>query len=274
MVLTALATAAWSRRRYRHRQRLRLDQQAMQLRQQANQRPQGVHFPAGDASRLQVYTVATTPGPGLDQLRASCHRADLGLTVLGLGNQWEGYGNKWLWTLAYLKSQDLPPDALMVFVDGYDVINTARPEELIAKFRQFNACVVFSAEVNCYPDEALAAQYPPSPTRFRYLNSGAAMGHVGDFIRIIERVGFGVTDDDQRRFTRYFLDHPGEITLDHQSQLFASLFRLGMEDFEWDAAQQRFILVETGTQPCFLHGNGTSAPLLQAMAQRLSLELQ
>lgn len=39
----------------------------------------------------------------------------------------------------------------MVFADAYDVLATGSPMELLAKYRAFNARVVFGGEKGCWP---------------------------------------------------------------------------------------------------------------------------
>ena len=233
-----------------------------------SQRLNTVYLPSPE-QKLHVYTVATRHGPELDALRASCHRKGLGLHVLGINNLWQGFGNKYLWTAEYLDLQRLPDDDVMVFVDAYDVLALADEREILEKFRASGARIIFTAEKTCYPDPELAERFPPSPTPFRFLNSGGAIGHVSDIRAMIGAVGFQTTDDDQRAITRYFLDHPGTVVLDTQCAFFLPLFAVDDAELAVDPGEGRVLLHATGQRPCFLHGNGPAVAFLRELGRRL-----
>jgi hypothetical protein len=264
LVVTAVCTHAWARRKYRKRYQ-------KQYQRADTQRLNAVFRPAPNPDALHLFTVATRPDPALDRLAQSCHRQGIGLHVLGLGNLWQGFGNKWLWTLEYLRLQQLPADAIVAFVDAYDVLCLADAAEIVKRFRHRGARIILSAETGCYPDPEMADRYPAASTRFRFLNSGGLIAYAGDLMRVIEAISFQTTDDDQRNFTRYFLAHPDEIELDTRCEFFVSLFGLSENDFQLDREAGRVTLRETGTQPCFLHGNGTSVSLLWTLGQQLGL---
>lgn len=55
---------------------------------------------------------------------------------------------------------------------SYDVILAGSPAELLRKFVQSGSRLLFSAEGFCWPEWALAEQYPEVGTGKRFLNSG------------------------------------------------------------------------------------------------------
>ncbi len=263
VVIAVALTYALTRHRYKTRYRDKYQKADLQ-------RMNAVYQPPPQ-QRLHVYTVATQRTPGLDALAASCHRKGLGLHVLGLGNLWQGFGNKYLWTAEYLDLQRLPDDDVMVFVDAYDVLALADEREILAKYDAAGARVVYTAEKVCYPDAALAERYPASPTAYHFLNSGGAFGRVADMRAMIASIGFATTDDDQRAITRYFLEHPGAIALDTRCAFFLPLFAVTEPELELDASEGRVRLLETGERPCFLHGNGPSVAYLNELGRRLGV---
>lgn len=263
-IMIAVPLTYWiTRHRYKTRYRDRYQKADLQ-------RLNAVYQPPPDR-KLHVYTVATRPDPALDALIDSCHRKGLGLHVLGINNLWQGFGNKYLWTAEYLDLQRLSGDDVMVFVDAYDVLALADEREILEKFRESAARIIFTAEKTCYPDPSLAVRYPRSPTSFKYLNSGGAIGYVSDVRAMIEMIGFQTTDDDQRAITRFFLDHPGRIALDTQCTFFLPLFAVGDAELDLDLNEGRVVLRETGRRPCFLHGNGPSVTYLHDLGQRLGV---
>ena len=216
-----------------------------------------------------LYTVATYRDTRLNNLVASCHIHGLGVHVLGLGNNWQGFGNKWLWTAEYIREQQLPPEAIVAFVDAYDVLCLADPEELVAKFERFGSRVIFSAERGCHPDSNRADLFPSAPTSFRFLNSGGAIGYAADLVEVIDAARFDVAADDQQTFIDYFLANPGKLTLDHNAEIFLSLFDVAADELAVESEHGRIFVKETRSRPCFLHGNGPSVSLLDKLRSEL-----
>ena len=89
--------------------------------------------------------------------------------VLGLNHPYRGH--VWRQRLALDVVKKL--SGLVLMADGYDTVPVRHPAKLIKGFREFNAPLVVSAELGCYPDVRLAPFYPPCKTPYRYLNSGA-----------------------------------------------------------------------------------------------------
>ena len=148
---------------------------------------EGVGVGEGEGEgELFVVTVATSERIELLDLAESVKRVGLGeLKVLGLGQRWEGLGSKMTWLREFV--QHLPPHAIVVFVDAYDVLATPNCQtkgdqtspqgvrmpldldladgdgggdgdgdrrDLRRRFESFNAPIVFSGEKNCAPDVA------------------------------------------------------------------------------------------------------------------------
>jgi procollagen-lysine,2-oxoglutarate 5-dioxygenase len=236
-----------------------------------SQRLNSVYYPPAANEKLHVYTVATYPDPALDQLIASCQECGFGIHVLGLSNKWQGFGNKWLWTAEYIRLQKLPDDAIVVFLDAYDVLAVAKPTEIINKFLDFKARVVFSAERGCHPDAEVSHKFPETSSSFKYLNSGGAIGYAGDLLKVIDEIDFATTDDDQRGFINYFLNNPGRIVLDYECAIFLSLFGVDEGELLVDASAGRVRLLGVDTPPCFVHGNGPSISLLNNLQKQLKV---
>lgn len=189
--------------------------------------------------------------------------------------------------------EDLPQDQLVLFTDGYDACFLSGPTEIETKFRAMGQRVVFAAETNCWPwFPGLADRFPPSPTSYRYLNSGGIMGRAADLIDAIDRVQT-VPDPEhapwsnQARWISLFLDRPGDIGLDHECDIFYATAppagdktrwptrtRAFADPEYWRVEQQRVLarvsaeearlrVRETGALPCHLHFNGRVYQLLQ-----------
>jgi glycosyltransferase involved in cell wall biosynthesis len=210
--------------------------------------------------------------------------------------------------LAYLET--LPDDDVVMFVDGYDTVLLAGPDEIVDKFRAVGSPLVVSAELNCHPEEpGLAGRFPKSPTPYRYLNTGSFIGSVGYLRRLLLRVREQTISlrfrwSNQYRWIKLFLDDPTTMTLDVNCSLFYSAATLKTERAtdKWKTQREYFrfkhgifehpefqdeelarilsklslsggrpVCTVTGTKPCVLHFNGPGSILMRTKMQELSI---
>ena len=99
-------------------------------------------------------TVASEENSLLSRFRRSVQVNGLTLEVVGLGETWKqtGYAKVTLLGKALEKYKD-DVDKIILFCDAHDVLIDGPAEQLLAKFRRFNARIVFAAETNCWPPE-------------------------------------------------------------------------------------------------------------------------
>ncbi|MEO8948270.1 MAG: glycosyltransferase domain-containing protein [Mucilaginibacter sp.] len=64
--------------------------------------------------------------------------------------------------------QDISDDEIIFFTDATDTVFVTNEEEICEKFMQFNSPLVFSAEINCWPDRKLEENNPALPAHFKY----------------------------------------------------------------------------------------------------------
>jgi len=150
--------------------------------------------------------------------------------------------------------------------------------------KQGRGRILFGAEVNCAPDAGARLVYPPSPTRFRFLNSGTYIGRVRDVRRMLTAVRDDVDRhhvahgadawrfDDQRWFSRFFLSHPRNATLDVGAGIFQTLHDLQTVDFEIEGQDDSVALYspETRARPSLIHGNGNGIWTFHALSALLA----
>jgi hypothetical protein len=240
-----------------------------------------------------VVTVATQPedpwGRGhLKVLEDSCRRCGLELTVLGLGKKWTGPAMKLLLLADFLAGAD--DDAVYLFADAYDVVLLPNGGDLARRFRAFESPIVFSAESGCWPFAELAPSYPPAPvvklrprgrgsslrpppplrTPFRFLNSGSYIGYAGAILRLIQEVSPQGTESDQGLFTRYYLEHRGDLALDYRATLFQTLNGVAPDDLVFEEGEPWTLRNRwLGSKPCLLHGNGPGRTSFLSVLSRL-----
>jgi hypothetical protein len=141
-----------------------------------------------DDKQLLVITVATDGAEhfGYQTLARSLQYFAYNFVTLGLDKEWAGGsdfpstggGMKLHLMRDYLEKID--KGQMILFVDGYDTVIQLGPNELLERFKQFEADIVFGAELACWPSDELCTQYSKyyltDTSKFKFLNSGTYMG--------------------------------------------------------------------------------------------------
>lgn len=125
----------------------------------------------------------------------------------------------------------------------------------------------------------LAKAYPPvsEANSSPYLNSGAFIGYAPEIYSILSAEEIKDDDDDQRYYTKIFLDIDKRkklsIQLDTQSRLFQNL-NGAREDVklnvDLDSNEGKLQNINFMTEPSIIHGNGPSKVELNAFANYLA----
>jgi hypothetical protein len=150
--------------------------------------------------------------------------------------------NKWF------EKEAPPDDEIIVFVDGYDVVQKRTDVDNFEKeFEKFEADLVFSAETNCWPNKWMAHLFPNSPTKYRWPNSGTFVGRAWAIKKMLNFGQYRVNFDDQGYVHDFYLrgGHVCKMALDHHQVLFQT--GTGVEWGEVD-----------DTSAWFVHFNGKS----------------
>ncbi|TDG49724.1 hypothetical protein AWZ03_003962 [Drosophila navojoa] len=234
--------------------------------------------------KIKVFTVATEPTDGYRRYIRSAQVYDIEVQTLGLGEEWQGGDMKGLgggYKINLLRKavQELKDaeDTIILFTDSYDVVFTAPLTEILEKFKESGAKVLFSAEKYCWPDKSLADSYPAvGPKESRYLNSGAFIGYAPQVVELLKEE-IEDTGDDQLYYTKIFLDEAKRaklnIKLDTQSRLFQSLNGAQNDvklEVDLDSNQGVLQNIDFLTTPAIIHGNGPSKINLNAYSNYLA----
>lgn len=138
---------------------------------------------------------------------------------------------------------------VVIFTDAYDVFWTQSPAEVVGRFLEMKAEVVFAAEKWLWPDSSL--RFPPSATPYRYLNSGCFVGRVGEIKRILDSE-IQDSDDDQLFLHKQFLSGRFSIALDYEQYIFQT-------NSEAVLIEESYLYnSDTKCFGCVYHGNGGS----------------
>ncbi|GIY64250.1 multifunctional procollagen lysine hydroxylase and glycosyltransferase LH3 [Caerostris extrusa] len=233
--------------------------------------------------KLLVLAVATEETDGFKRFMRSARVYGINVEILGMDEEWKGGdvrlytggGHKVNFLKEAMKKYWEKEDLIIMFVDSYDVIFMAGPQEILKKFHKTKSKVLFSAEGFCWPDASLADSYPKVEKGKRFLNSGGFMGYAPYINEIITSSALKDEDDDQLFYTKIYLDEDlrkkWTIKLDHRELGIYQKFLNGAKsnivhithfagDVELRFSDTDSYLHNTAyaTNPLVVHGNGAS----------------
>ncbi len=206
---------------------------------------------------FHVVTVATRHHPNIDKLIQSCQMHGMELEILGMGNEYPGNGAKFIYMRDYI--QNLKDYEIVMFVDAFDVLIVADKEVILDKFLQMEQPFVMSVEKNCYPCDRYEGFYPPSPTHFKYLNTGSYIGYVAHlkrWFKALEPIIPHVCD--QAQAVSHYVKNPKLYFFDFQCELFLPLYNVKPNEVIINYKDKLVYSIPTRSNPCVIHANGWS----------------
>lgn len=197
----------------------------------------------------------------LNVLSSLCKKHNLALQIL-ISNE-RPFNNRTKDKLLLEFISNMDDDEIILFTDGSDAIIVADEEEILSKFYEFKSDLVFSAEVNCWPDKNLANKHNQIDSPYKYLNSGGFIGKVGMIKYFLNKMNFNLLfypRSNQILWMQQYLNHQDLITLDHNCSIFYALVDIDTKDFTktLTITNNRFFNNITKTQPCHIHFNGNA----------------
>jgi hypothetical protein len=183
--------------------------------------------------------------------------------------------------LKYLEGEGREAD-ISILTDAWDVLICSSLDEIVFKFRAFNAPIVFNAERNCFPRADLAERFPTCSTPYRFLNSGFIVGQTEAMIEMLRMMkldeqrddfqrpdGTWESSNDQTEFQLFWLANCTKATLDTNAVICQTLHDAAPEEFGMEAGRVTSRL--TGNQPSVFHGNGSGKVWLETIIGWLGL---
>lgn len=218
--------------------------------------------------KIYCFTVADDPtNEGLEKHICSSTYYDVPIKILGLDSPWgggdmvndPGGGQKINLLIPELEKLKSDPNAIVLFVDGYDILFLEGLESIINLFLSKGTPILFSAEKSCWPDRSLADKYPDAPHVYKFLNSGTFVGYAKDLYKITERAreeNLSNISDDQLYYTNEFLygKYKHLISLDYECEIFQCLGG-AYEDVE--IKKGKLYNTITNSIPFIAHGNSS-----------------
>ena len=211
-------------------------------------------------SELLVLTVATDENEPLKRFIHSCNNYGLRYKVLGLDYEWtggnmsKGPGGGMKLNLLKKELMDYNQDDIILFSDSYDVIFLSGGEEIMEKYLNFKADVIFAGEKTCWPDRSMEKIFNDDGP-YKYINSGGFIGKV-DIIRSIIDVDFDDTYDDQYLIHSRYEQFRSNIKIDTKCEIFQTSSN-NIDEIDIQYQTNRLTNQLYQTKPCHYHGNGS-----------------
>lgn len=207
---------------------------------------------------LYYITLATKPHRVLDRLQERIPE----IIVLGKEEDrqigWEGsqnFGLKLKTVSDFVNRHPMYPHDIVLFTDAYDVACCGSLSELLKRFKTFHKPIVFGAETFCNPDPQMAAKYKNTHDyEFPYLNSGFFIGYVWALQYCISAYEYNDGDDDQRYWTKQYLENNDLIELDYFNRMVLNTAGMDASGFAYKKEENR--ATYKSRNPLFVHING------------------
>jgi len=227
-------------------------------------------------SELHIITVATDSKYYFPYLIKSCKKHGKKLTVLGMGEKWEGLNSKLLKMINYLKS--LPPNDIVCFVDGYDVICCRNLDELKNSFleiiKKTKKKLIVGHDKRSFFMNIISSLYF-GKCKDISINSGTYIGYVSNVLRIVQNIyklNPNNNTSDQLLMTEY-CNQTNEIYCDTESELFLTLLYPLEELDKYVNIDINKNLSYKSKQPFFIHapGNGYLDNIINKLGYSIEL---
>ena len=202
----------------------------------------------------------------LSEFFKSIRKYDYEPIVLGKNpGEFRGLGSKPKLLIEAIKSNTVR-SKYMIFCDSFDLVFATSPKNVIENFKQWDISWVCSAEKNCFPN-TFKEHFDPSPTSYRYLNSGFIVSTTEAMLAVLENMELEKVPEDYRRpdnsmchindqelFQAVYLEQKIRMGLDVQCILNQTLCAVKPE--ELDFTGKKIKNIETGQYPMSFHFNG------------------
>jgi len=232
---------------------------------------------------MKLITYATHDSGYFKALKKSAKLNGFDLHILGFGNDWNGFADKFFHTKDYLEKLN-DKDEVVCFVDAFDVIVMGTSDELLEKYKSINTNkVIFSADEDGIFSSKLFGNINKKDKQYKNnrINSGCYIGKIKDILQIYINLNINNTIqfkdlNDQELITKYYEKNDDLIQLDHKCELFYNMetdinisilqiliilnklkdYEVPIENTHHKFIDNRIFIKKFNTRPIFLHANG------------------
>ena len=166
---------------------------------------------------VHVITYATKSFGMFDELVNN--KYNVPVTVLGMGKKWYGFRDKITAYRDYMA--DLPPDDIVVVVDGFDTKINGRLETAVEIFKRKNVPILVSKDTIPFYREWYIKKIFGTYDNVNTANSGLFMGYAKNLYPMLNEISFMKCGDDQRNMNTVCAKH--EVSIDTEREIFHNL---------------------------------------------------
>jgi len=202
---------------------------------------------------VRVVTVANQSKYYFPYLKQTCETNGIPLDVVGMNEYYGGLNWKNDKMIQYLKNS--PPETLVCFVDGFDVICTRNLNDIESVYRQIqteSGCKIAVAEDKRSSFMNWLAYFYFGTCKEKSINSGTYIGYAKDLLHVLEQT-FALNTEhdvsDQILLTHYCTANPREFYIDTEAKLFLTLL-YPLEDLG------DYVSMYKDAHPFFIHAPG------------------
>lgn len=210
----------------------------------------------GKDTDFRIVTVATEESK-MWALQQSAARYGVTVTNIGKDHPWRdpmtGLAGMPKIQLINEYLSTVPEEAVVLFMDGYDTFFADSPLEVLKRYYEMDADIVFGAERSCWPLRERASWWPDTGTPYKYLNSGLYIGKAKALHDFISQSQEKVSDNDDQLFCQNrYLDNKTnwKVKLDVEAYIFQN------HEPNIRVVNGQLWNDETSCCGCIYHGNG------------------
>ncbi|CAE8644082.1 unnamed protein product, partial [Polarella glacialis] len=208
-----------------------------------------------DHERLNLVTYMNEVSDLFGFLQVSAEEHSLNPVIIGYGQTawWpDGLGVK-INALRKFVFGDLGLNEIVLFVDAFDVLIFGDREQIVRDFEALEEkeqrSIFFNAEQYCFPP-GFEKEYPETPHRWRYLNSGIIIGRVSALREMLpDPVDDIIPGSDQAWYHRYYAAHHDKVGLDTNCAVICTANGVNGPEDGVELHGRRLFNVDTGTYP-------------------------
>lgn len=205
--------------------------------------------------KLYIVTVANEYKYYLKFLEKSCIDNGVNLTILGLGEKWQGYTWRFYLLINFLKS--INSNDIVCFIDGYDVICTRNLNEMITEFiikQKKTKCKIIIGNDNYkFNFQKICASYYFSKCKSELINAGTYIGYVKDIKDVLSNINIkNLKSDDQVLLTKYCKKNPNYFYIDKYNDFFLVIHKPLCEIDKYISVNNK-IVYYNNKKPFFIH---------------------
>ncbi len=210
-------------------------------------------------SNLYIITVATQSKYYFPYLIESVKKNNNKLKVLGFNQEWKGFN--WKFNLMKTELNSYKLDDIVCFVDGYDVMCVRDLNLLINEFikiKQRENCKIIAGFDNVPNkiNKIITNLYFTNNINEIVINSGTYIGYVKDILDILNTLDQDASADDQILLNKYNKNHPGDIFIDINNELFLTVGNALSDIKKYTIIENNTVYGLNKMKPFFIHAAG------------------